>query len=114
MKLAITSVDEGIESSVDLRFGRAKYFVVVDLETHATTTVSNYVNLNAAQGAGIQTAKTLIDLGVKAVITGHVGPKAFSALEAGVSLSIPSPAVLLHRRLNSFKLVHSRQSLERM
>jgi predicted Fe-Mo cluster-binding NifX family protein len=83
MKLAITSVDEGIESSVDPRFGRAKYFVVVDLETHAATTVGNAVNLNAAQGAGIQAAKTLIDLGVKALITGHVGPKAIAALQAG-------------------------------
>jgi len=83
MKLAITSVGEGIESAVDPRFGRAKYFVVVDLETNAAMTVSNAVNLNAAQGAGIQAAKTVIDLGVKALITGHVGPKAFAALQAG-------------------------------
>jgi len=83
MKLAVTSAEEGIESSVDLRFGRAKCFVVVDLETHETTMAGNTVNLNAAQGAGIQAAKAVIDLGAKALITGHVGPKAFSALQAG-------------------------------
>jgi predicted Fe-Mo cluster-binding NifX family protein len=103
MKLAITSVDEGIESSVDLRFGRAKYFVVVDLETHATTTVSNSVNLNAAQGAGIQTAKTLIDLGVKAVITGHVGPKAFVALEAGGVAIYPVAGGTVAQTLEQFQ-----------
>lgn len=83
MKLAITSQDVGMESAVDPRFGRAKYFVVVDLDTNEAETVSNAVNLNAAQGAGIQAAKTVIDLGVKVLITGHVGPKAFAALQAG-------------------------------
>ncbi len=83
MKVAITSTGEGLQSSVDPRFGRAKYFVVVDLETQAATTVSNAVNLNAAQGAGIQAAKAVIDLGAEALITGHAGPKAFAALKAG-------------------------------
>ncbi len=83
MKLAITSQEEGTQSALDPRFGRARYFVVVDLATNAVSTVNNTVNLGAAQGAGIQSAKTLVDLGVKALLTGHVGPKAFSALQAG-------------------------------
>jgi predicted Fe-Mo cluster-binding NifX family protein len=40
------------------------------------------VNLNAAQGAGIQAGKRVAELGVKGLITGHVGPKAFSTLKA--------------------------------
>lgn len=83
MKVAITSVGEGLDTLVDPRFGRAKYFVVTDLASNQTKTVSNAVNLNAAQGAGIQAAKAVIDLSVKALITGHVGPKAFAALKAG-------------------------------
>ncbi len=83
MKLAITSQAGGIESAVDPSFGRAKYFVVVDLGTNAIKTVSNFVNLNAGQGAGIQAARAIIDLGVKALITSHVGPKAFAVLWAG-------------------------------
>jgi predicted Fe-Mo cluster-binding NifX family protein len=83
MKLAITSLGEGLDSTVDPRFGRARSFVVVEPESNAATTIDNAMSLNAPQGAGIQAAKRLIDLGVKALITGHVGPKAFAALHAG-------------------------------
>jgi len=42
----------------------------------------NSQNLNAAQGAGIQAAETVVRLGAEAVVTGNVGPKAFRALNA--------------------------------
>jgi len=83
MKLAITAAGESLQSSVDARFGRAKFFVLVDTDTQTVTAVSNDVNLNAAQGAGIQAGKRVVELGVKALLTGHVGPKAFSTLRAG-------------------------------
>ncbi len=82
MKLAVTSQGNNLQSSLDSRFGRARYFVIVDTETGAFSAVDNTVNLNAAQGAGIQAGKRVAELGVEAVITGHVGPKAFSTLEA--------------------------------
>lgn len=82
MKLAITSTGEGMDAAVDPRFGRAKYFVVVDLETNEVQSASNAINLNAAQGAGIQAAKTVAGLGVQALLSGHAGPKAFAALQA--------------------------------
>lgn len=83
MKLAITSEGESLQSPVDPRFGRAKFFVVMDTETQAVTAMSNAVNLNAAQGAGIQAGKKIVELGVEKLITGHVGPKAFATLQAG-------------------------------
>jgi predicted Fe-Mo cluster-binding NifX family protein len=83
MKLAVTSQGGGLQSPIDPRFGRARYLIVVDTETGAFSAVDNSVNLNAAQGAGIQAAKRIVELGVGALITGHVGPKAFSALQAG-------------------------------
>ncbi len=83
MKLAVTSQGATLQSPLDPRFGRAKYFIVVDTETGAFSAVDNSVNLNAAQGAGIQAAKRIVELGADALITGHVGPKAFSALQAG-------------------------------
>ena len=83
MKLAITSEGESLQSSVDPRFGRAKFFVVIDTETRVAAAIPNAVNLNAAQGAGIQAGKEIVELGVEAVITGHVGPKAFATLQAG-------------------------------
>ena len=83
MKLATTSEGENLQSSVDPRFGRAKFFVVLDTETQAAMAVNNAVTLNAAQGAGIQAGKRIVDLGVYALITGHVGPEAFAIPQAG-------------------------------
>ena len=82
MKLAITSQGQDLGSEVDERFGRAKFFVTIDTETGAFEAHDNTQNLNAAQGAGIQAARNVADLGAEAVVTGNVGPKAFSALQA--------------------------------
>ena len=84
MKLAITSEGESLQSAVDPRFGRAKFFIVMDTETQAVGGRPVIpVNLNAAQGAGIQAGKKIVELGVEKLITGHVGPKAFATLQAG-------------------------------
>ena len=82
MKIIITSEGTSLESPVDPRFGRAKHFVLVDTDTDMFSTHDNAQNLNAPQGAGIQTAQTVARLGAEAVLTGHVGPKAFTTLEA--------------------------------
>ena len=83
MKVAVTSKGVELSSLVDQRFGRAEFFLVVDTETGDISSSDNSQNLNAAQGAGIQAGKNVVDLGVSAVITGHVGPKAFATLQAG-------------------------------
>lgn len=82
MKIAITAQGPTMQSSVDPRFGRAKYFVVVDTDTGACKAVHNVQNIEAAQGAGIQAAAKMDELGVDALITGNVGPKAFATLKA--------------------------------
>jgi len=82
MKLAVTSQGATLQSPLDPRFGRAKQFILLDTETGAFSAVDNSVNLNAEQGAGIQAAKKVVELGAEALITGHVGPKAFSTLQA--------------------------------
>lgn len=87
MKVAITSQGDKLESPVDPRFGRAKYFIVLDTGSGAFSVLNNEQNLNSAHGAGIQAAKTVSEAAIEAVITGFVGPKAFSALEtAGISV----------------------------
>jgi len=83
MKVAITANGQTRNSEVDSRFGRAKYFVVVDTETDELAAHDNKQNLNAVQGAGIQAGRNVVDLGVGALITGNVGPKAFATLQAG-------------------------------
>ncbi len=87
MKIAITcrpqakGADAG--APVDPRFGRAGGFVVYDSETGGMEFIDNEQNLGSPQGAGIQAAKTVINAGARAVITGNVGPKAYSTLSAG-------------------------------
>jgi len=83
MKIAVTAQGQDLSSPVDPRFGRTRFFVVVDTETGESTASDNAQNLNAAQGAGIQAGKNVVDLGVTAVLTGNVGPKAFVTLQAG-------------------------------
>lgn len=83
MKLAVTAREGRMDAPLDPRFGRAPYFMVVDTATGAFSAVDNSINLNAAQGAGIQSGKRVVDLGAAGVVTGHVGPKAFSTLRAG-------------------------------
>lgn len=83
MKIAITAQGTRLDSPLDPRFGRAKCFIVVDTEAGSFSAVDNSVSLNAAQGAGIQAGKRVVELGVDGLITGHVGPKAFTTLRAG-------------------------------
>ena len=82
MKIVVTSQGTNLDSPVDPRFGRAKHFLLVDTETMQTTAHDNAQNLNAPQGAGIQAAQAVFNLGAGAVITGNVGPKAFTTLQA--------------------------------
>ncbi len=82
MKIAITATGKDMSDSVDKRFGRARYFIVVDTDTNAWTVHDNIRNLNSTQGAGIQAAETAGRLGAEAVITGNIGPKAFRILNA--------------------------------
>jgi predicted Fe-Mo cluster-binding NifX family protein len=82
MKIAITSQGKEFSSEIDLRFGRAKFLLVVDSETDDFEVHDNELNLNAVQGAGIQTGQNIANLDVEAVITGNVGPNAFKTLNA--------------------------------
>jgi predicted Fe-Mo cluster-binding NifX family protein len=87
MKIAITSKAQGLDALVDPRFGRARIFVIYDTETNQVSYIDNTQNLNAAQGAGVQSAQTISKSGAEALITGHCGPKAFNALKvAGIKI----------------------------
>jgi len=87
MKIAVSSTGRDMNSTIDQRFGRARFFVIVDTETGDFSAHDNSQNLNALQGAGIQSAKNVLDFGAEAVLTGNVGPKAFNTLlTAGVDI----------------------------
>ena len=89
MKIAVTAEGQDTSAQVDLRFGRAKYFLVIDTDSGSLEVADNKQNLEAAQGAGIQAAQNVAALGVECVLTGHCGPNAFRALSAaGIKLYV--------------------------
>ena len=103
MKVVITAQGNELSSEVDLRFGRAQYLIVMNTETGGFQAHSNTVNLNAAQGAGIQTGRNVAEFGVEALITGNVGPNAFKTLSAaGVKIFL-SEKQTVAEAIDSFK-----------
>ncbi len=89
MKIVVSASGPGLEDQVDPRFGRAPFFLLVDPETLDIEVVPNQPNLQAAQGAGIQSAALVAQYKPAAVLTGHCGPKAFHTLEAaGVAVIV--------------------------
>ena len=86
MKIAITSTGKSLDSQVDPRFGRAACFIIIDTETMDFNVIENE-NIAAAGGAGISSAKAVIDAGAEAVLTGNCGPNAERTLStAGIKL----------------------------
>jgi predicted Fe-Mo cluster-binding NifX family protein len=112
MKVTVTSQGRELNSPVDPRFGRAKYFVVVDTDTGEFSATDNSQNLNAAQGAGIQAGRNVVELGVKAVITGHVGPKAFATLQSGGVQAYTGATGTVAEAVEQFKAGTLKQSAE--
>ena len=82
MKIAITSTGKTLESQVDPRFGRAACFIIIETETMDFSVIENS-NVAAAGGAGISSAKAVIDAGAEALLTGNCGPNAERTLSAG-------------------------------
>jgi len=80
-KICVTSEGSNLDSKVDSRFGRCQCFIIVDTDTLEFEVIPNS-NVEAAGGAGIQSAQVVAEKQVKAVLTGNVGPNAFQALQA--------------------------------
>jgi predicted Fe-Mo cluster-binding NifX family protein len=112
MKIALTASGNSVTGSMESRFGRSPGFVIYDTESRESEFLDNTVNMNSAQGAGIQSAMNLIKAGVQAVITGHCGPKAFHLLKnAGIAVYLTeahsvSDAIGLFES-NSLKILES-------
>jgi predicted Fe-Mo cluster-binding NifX family protein len=81
MKIAVSASSPDLDGSVDARFGRCSYFLIVDPETMEFEAVENPY-INASGGAGIQAAQLVAGKDVQAVLTGSCGPNAFQTLTA--------------------------------
>ena len=81
-KVIVSASGQNLEAEVASRFGRAPYFLLVNPETMEYEAVANLQNLQAAQGAGIQSAALVARYKPSALLTGYCGPKAFKTLQA--------------------------------
>ncbi len=83
MKIAVSATGSGLKADVEPRFGRAKYFLIIDMQSERVLKViDNSEGMNAPHGAGINAASLVAEAGAEAVLTGRVGPKAFAVFDA--------------------------------
>ncbi|RLE37997.1 hypothetical protein DRJ17_05215 [Candidatus Woesearchaeota archaeon] len=83
MKIAISSTGRDLESTVDIRFGRCPFFVIVEIEDNeikSTKFIENPAG-KLAGGAGPTAAEAVANEGVEKIITVNVGPRAFGVLQ---------------------------------
>jgi len=85
MRIAISSTGSDLDAALDPRFGRTRHLVVCTAGAEAVIHHENPTAADAEHGAGIRTAEFVASLGVQAVISGAVGPKAMQVLRtAGI------------------------------
>ncbi len=103
MKVVITANGTTLDAEIDPRFGRARYFLLIDPETKEIVVHDNQQNQQAAGGAGIQAAEIIANAGAEVLLTGHCGPKAFRALEAaGIKIIIDAEGTV-NEVINKFR-----------
>ena len=104
MKVAISTLGRTLEDPIDPRFGRAKGFIIMDMESEDFTYLDNSKNIELAQGAGIQTAQFVADQQVAVVISGHFGPKASQVLQqAGIRMETAPEGTVVRNAVSSLK-----------
>ncbi|MBF0198212.1 MAG: NifB/NifX family molybdenum-iron cluster-binding protein, partial [Planctomycetes bacterium] len=81
----------------------ASCFVIYDTEEETFTLLENSVNLNAAQGAGIQAAQAIAKAGVNILLSGHCGPKAFKVLKASMIKFYSTEAATVKEAIDLFQ-----------
>lgn len=87
MKIGVLAEGDSLDSYIAEDFGRAPYFLIVDMDTLDYQVIKNE-HMNAVEGAGMKVADAIVGLGVDAVVTGGIGPHGYDKLTgAGIKVS---------------------------
>jgi predicted Fe-Mo cluster-binding NifX family protein len=81
MKIVVTAEGAGLDAPASRVFGRCQTYVFVATDSMAVESVENPA-IDSPSGAGIEAAQFVVEQGAETVVTGNVGPNAFSVLEA--------------------------------
>ena len=86
MKIVISATGGNIESNIDVTFGRALFFLIMDTKTKEVKVIENKAR-DRPSGVGITAVNTVEKEGIDAVITADIGPLAFETFEqSGVKI----------------------------
>lgn len=80
MKTIITSTEDNMLATMDLRFGRCAWFCLYEHEKKQATFIKNKYK-DARGGAGTKVAEMMLNMGVDRIISGDFGPKAKDMLD---------------------------------
>jgi predicted Fe-Mo cluster-binding NifX family protein len=81
MKIALTSTGQNLQDPYDPRFGRCTYFIIYDTENQCVKALENKGQFSGG-GAGIAAAQQMIDEDVNVILTGNMGPNAYSLMQS--------------------------------
>lgn len=88
MRIAVASRGKTMSSSVDDRFGRCPYFLVLDTTSMKTETIEN-AGQTEKDAAGIRACQMLIDNDINAVVVKNIGHNSLVTLTgAGMDVYI--------------------------
>jgi len=102
MKIAVSATGSTLDAQVDPRFGRCRYFIIIDPETMEFEAVDNSDSA-AGGGAGIATAQSVSGKGSGVVLTGNCGPNAFQVLEAAGIQVMTGISGTVQEAVNNYK-----------
>jgi predicted Fe-Mo cluster-binding NifX family protein len=80
MKIVISSTGRDVESNIDLKFGRAPFFLIVDTKTNEEKVVVNEAR-DRSSGVGVIVGNIVAKEEIDAVITTEIGPLAYDTFE---------------------------------
>ena len=76
MKIAISSIGRGLDSSIDVKFERCHFFLILDLEKNLLLPIENKTK-DRPHEIGGTVGQLIANEGIDAVITTDIGPSAF-------------------------------------
>jgi predicted Fe-Mo cluster-binding NifX family protein len=94
MKIAATSNSRSLDDVIEPRFGRCRYYLIVETDTLDFEAIEN-PSISLVGGAGIQSAQLMADKGVTNVLTGNCGPNAYQTLNAaGINIIVGCSGII--------------------